>query len=152
MTEFFDTLRGYIKDEHAHELCCNLIAIANIWDDLVDHDRVVGETEINQAFWMLLVAIPENPFYQAYQYELRPLIKNIILKWQDSTIMERSGDEHDMHLAYGLRAGLLELINYIVLLLYGYKRATEIGVELRRLNDEKMEDFIKEFSQCQGQP
>lgn len=119
--------------------------IANLWDDLIDKDHPAEDERINRAFYLALVGLPTNPFYVEHAAVLVPLIENIILKWQDATALENGSDEHGWHLAYGLRAGLLELIGVMARLIGGYEWATFMGPKIRLLNEERLSDFLDEM-------
>ena len=125
--------------------CMDLTFIAHLWDDLFDNDRQRTPCEINAAFIASLVGIPSNPFYLEHILDLRPLMRNAILQWQDANVLEKSDQLHDKHLAFGLRASFLQIFNYCAYLTGGSDWVNQVGVEMRELYREPLEDFLQEM-------
>jgi hypothetical protein len=141
-----EKLRYFLgANEFAIRLCVDLIYIAHLWDDLIDKDVVRSDQEINDAFRIALVDIPQNPFYQIHQKTITPILLNIILRWQDSNVLEK-GEVHDKHLAYGHRAGISEIIGVCAYLVGGPSWAGQQGPDIRRMYEEKLEDFMEEMN------
>lgn len=138
----FPLLKG---DTHATSLCVDLMNICQVWDDLIDRDKEYTDNDINRVFQALLFTVPLNPFYDKHQDELRPIIMNAILKWFDSNKMEKEGKEEDLHMTYMLRAEIYSIFCYIAFLVGGLDHAKTVGVDIRRLYDEKLPEFIEEM-------
>lgn len=139
-----EKLNYFFKGElDAVRLCLDLLYVAHIWDDLIDKDRPRHDNEINTAFRIALFDIPSNQFYFQNQGALKTLILNGILQWQDSNILEK-GSEHDQHLAWMLRDGFLDIFSYCAYLIGGPEWVAQIGPDLRRVNEETIESYIKE--------
>lgn len=132
-------------DSLAVKFCMDLVYIAHLWDDLIDKDKERTDQEINDAFRLALIEIPANRFFLMNQSVLTPIMLNIILKWQDSNILEK-GSAHDKHMAYVHRAGITEIFNICAFLTGGVEWATEHGPDIRRLYDEKLETFMEEMN------
>ena len=140
-----DKLARLLKGNFAAvKLCLDLVFIAHVWDDLYDKDRERTGEDISNAFRIALVEIPENPFYIQNLSDLRPLMMNVILQWQDANVLEH-GNDHDKHMAYMLRAGIVQVISYCAYLIGGVEYAKEVGPDIRRLYEEGLQDFLKEF-------
>ena len=131
----------------AVRFCIDFVYICHLWDDLIDKDKERTVNEINDAFRAALVEIPGNVFYLANMHILRPIILNIILQWEDANVLETSS-EHDVQMAWMLRAGLIQLFNVCAYIIGGPDWARQVGPDIRRLYDEKLEDFMKEMK-CQ---
>lgn len=129
----------------ATRFCCDLMKIAQVWDDLIDRDDYEDD-DINHVFHILLFTLPLNPFYIQHQDELRPLIMNTILKWNDANKMESEKEDGDLHMAYMLRAEIYSIFCYVALLVGGSSYAKEVGVQIRRLYGETMKDYLKEMN------
>lgn len=132
-------------DTDAVRFLVDLTYVLHLWDDLVDRDNPRSEQEINQGFRIALVDIPRNPFYLRHLPDLRPLMMNVILQWQDANQMERKGNHHDLHMAYMLRAGMLQVFNYCAYLVGGPEWAEQVGPDMRRLYQEDLFDYMQEF-------
>lgn len=131
-------------DEYAMRFCIDFVYICHLWDDLIDKDNPRTDKDINDAFRVALVDIPANPFYLRHIQDLRPIILNIILKWQDANVLER-GSDHDKHMAYMHRAGMLELFNICAYLIGGPDWARKVGPDMRRIYEETLESFMEEM-------
>jgi len=134
-------------DPDAIEFFMTLWRITQTWDDLIDKDTECADQDINDAFRMALIELPVNRFYAINQHILTPLILNMILEWQDANVLEQDS-EHDRHMAWMLRAGILEIIPMCAYIIGGADWAREQGPEMRRIYQEKLEDFMKEMETC----
>jgi hypothetical protein len=125
----------------------DLLRVLHLWDDLYDQDKTLSPGEISSAFRLALVDIPRNPFYETFRQELVPLIMNVILQWQDANALETGPErtDHDLHMAYMLRAGYYQIVNYCAYLVGGPLWAESIGPRLRRLYGEKLEAYMEEM-------
>ena len=142
--EFIKKLDVFLKGNiEAIKFCHDLVAMIHIWDDLVDKDKEITDDDINNAFRVALVDIPLNPFYNRYREHLIPLIMNCILQWEDSNKMEK-GELQDKHQAFILKASVLQIISYCAFIIGGIEWSRKVGVDIRRMYEEKLEDIIKE--------
>jgi len=140
-----EKLMYYLKGNFAAvQFCMYVVFVAHLWDDLIDQDNVRSEADINNAFMIALVEIPSNPFYMANVNELRPIMRNTIMQWLDANKLER-GTDHDKHMAFMLRSSICQIFNYCAYLVGGPEWANEVGPHMRRLYEEPLEDFMKEF-------
>ena len=127
----------------AVELAMDIIYVIDLWDDLIDKDKVRTNHDINLAFKTLFHKLPTNPFYKANEAQLIPIIMNSILKWEDANILEKGSDD-DKNKAYMLQAGLYDLFSYIALLVGGYEWVAQIGPDIRRSYCEKLDKYKEE--------
>lgn len=128
--------------------CLEMYRIIQVWDDLVDGDVPAGEQSIDSAFMASLVTIPSNPFFQQYSVYLIPTVLNCILQWQDSNKLEKSGTDHDLHMAFVLRASYFQLVSMCAYIVGGPEWANGIGPSIRKLYSETLDDYMKEAKQC----
>lgn len=128
----------------AVRFCKDLITLVDLWDDLVDKDKEKTNDEINDVFRIALINIPLNPFYQKFQGHLIPLIMNCILQWEDANKMEKSVELSDKHQAFMLKASAIQIISYCAFIIGGMDWSREIGIKIRKLYNENLEDFMKE--------
>lgn len=121
-----------------------LATVSQIWDDLIDRDVSVSDTEINRAFQLLLVDLPRNVFYAKHFAELQPIVEQAILDWYDANQLER-GDEHDKMLSYVFRDSLTNILIRCALLVGGWDWAREVSCDIRRsVYDEPLAEYLKE--------
>ena len=135
---FLWALRG---DEPAVEFIELLGTISQVWDDLVDGDPAEAD-DINRAFRLALIAVPQNLFYQAYQHKLVPVMDAAILDWMTATALERRS-EQGAGLAYVLRDSLAGVVVYCAQLLGGTEWAMEVAPRVRlEIHDETFADYM----------
>lgn len=143
--ELPDKILHYMMGDKAAALfCLQLVNVAHLWDDLIDKDRKPSDKEINEAFQIMLLSIPSNPFYVEHREALQTLIQNAILQWKDANVLER-GSDHDKHMAYMLRASITQIFNYCAFLIGGQEWTDKIGPEMRRMYEEPLESFMEEM-------
>lgn len=119
-------------DADAEQFVRSIVQIAHVWDDLVDRDIPAPDDLIDKAFWLALVEIPANPFYQRNGPTLRALTANSIINWQIATRVERSGEEGGLEFAYILRSSFVDLLTQTALILGGPAHAVAVGERVRR--------------------
>lgn len=127
---------GYVGDSEAVEFLELVFDITDVWDDLVDKDREVTESQINNIFTKCLIRLPGNLFYRQHYAILASQLMLVINAWQDANELEK-GDEADRVYACGLRFLLVQLIATVVNLVKGPDAAREISVAAWRENTAK---------------
>ena len=127
--ETFEKLAMFLKgDVHAIKLCIDLLYLGHFIDDIIDKDVERTDAEINHAFLLAMGEIPMNPFYQAFQNQLAPMMMSATLLWLDSNKLERGGRD-DRLTAFCIRNALLNLIHFCMFLIGGVAWAREHGPE-----------------------
>jgi hypothetical protein len=108
-----------------------LFYVAQLWDDLVDQDKPRPEADINRAFWLLLVELPQNDFYRQFDRELRPVLREGIGCWMEATDLERETGPADLRQAlaraYTLRTMCNMLVTTCAYLVGGFEWMREVG-------------------------
>jgi hypothetical protein len=130
--------------QEALSFCISIWRVIQTWDDLVDGDETVSADDINDAFRITLVDIPCNPFYRANYTVLTPLLLQSFLNWRVATKMERSGDKHQISLAYGLRSGVLSLFVACAYLVGGDTLAKMVETDIHLLEAQTIDDYMEE--------
>jgi hypothetical protein len=117
--------------------------ISQVWDDLVDGESRPTD-DVNRAFWMALVGLEENRFYQCYRAELVPLMRSYINCWLDANTMER-GDHHQKTVAFVLRDMVGDIVCQCAYLLGGYEWMREVSPKIRSIIfDESLNAYLEE--------
>jgi hypothetical protein len=104
--------------------------LAHTWDDLVDKDKPISETEINNAFLICLVYMPANPFYQRIQAAVLPMWITVVSAYQTANSFERNKDEHGVEISHTLRYAAGNIVAYAVHVCVGQEKAAEIMPEV----------------------
>jgi hypothetical protein len=126
--QVIDRLAYYLKgDADALRFCVDIMFLGHLWDDLIDKDKERTPEEINRAFMSAFGTIPQNPFYQAFQEQLRGLVMSAILQWQDANILERTRNPDEMFAAYIARNGMAAIVHYCMFLVGGPEWCNEQG-------------------------
>ncbi len=109
-------------------------AVVELWDDLIDRDKSVADTDIHAAFYTALVTLPRNPFYQRNFSLLNPVFEAAIFDWHTANALEVKGGD-GLHMAYALRCGVQMLTVMAARIVGGTEWAKQVGVELREMGD-----------------
>ena len=134
-------------DQEAISFFQTLCRISQTWDDLIDQDKAVSPVEINRAFWMALVALPGNGFYQQHFRALHTLITGAIFDWWDSEELKRSAKKEHQAVAYTLRSAVSVLLGHIVYLSAGYEWHCKVSSLIRRyIYTDSLDEYIKSNS------
>ena len=104
--------------------------ICHLWDDLIDRDKERTPAQINLAFWMALVELPANRFYQDHWAQLHPVMVAAINDWHTANVLAME-DGHGLDIAFSLRCSILTVVTHCALLLGGPEWAREVGPQIR---------------------
>lgn len=123
----------------------SLVSLVHIWDDLIDKDKPVEDTDINKAFLIALVYMPANPFYQKIQHQVLPMWLASASAFEVATKFEKEKDEHGIEIAHNLRYAAGHVVAYMSILCLGYEQAQKFLPEIWKLIvDDRFEDYRKE--------
>ena len=130
----------------AVEFVVDSLLIAHTWDDLIDKDRAVLPGEINGAFYLALVKIPLNPFYQKHQERLALFVQRCIADWLIATKWEQNGTitQQQAEIAYITRSSYTQVITEVALICGGFDHAFDIQETVRlTMHDEGVGGYLK---------
>lgn len=113
----------------ALDFIVTLSSIAELWDDLVDGDKLPSRAEIDQIFIGALVVLPTNEFFNQNKSFFMPLILQAINAWRDSVELEKEGAKGRAY-ALTLRDTHLLMAPMIVMLLRGEDAARKVSLEM----------------------
>lgn len=117
--------------------------ICHVWDDLIDKDVPRTDDHINHAFWLAMIEIPRNKYYQRYQSEIHPVMAVAIQEWFAANKLE-AGDRKDI--AYTLRCSIVSLVHQAAEICGGYEWAVEIGDAIRlKAQSETLKEYLEDL-------
>ncbi|MCE3025719.1 hypothetical protein [Salinicola sp. DM10] len=123
--------------------CEALGRISQTLDDIVDGDTRVSAGDVIRSYWEALIELPENPFYRQNETYLRPLLASALQDWTDSTVLERTGQQHDATLAFVMRDQLAGVVVQCARLVGGYDWMREVGPVIRQyFHDERLHGYL----------
>lgn len=124
-------LYAFKGNQAAVDYVCMVSRVADVWDNLIDKDAEVSEKDINDAFWIMAVSIPTNPFYRAHIDDLLPVTATGIINWMTANGLEASDEQRGIEIAHVIRYSIADVAVLTALLCGGRDWAVEIGPELR---------------------
>lgn len=135
-------------NEAAADVCVKIINVLNVWDDLIDQDKVLNSEHINEAFRTALVDLPLNPFYQANQGIFVPLILNSYAQWVCANKMERQPeDSNDLIYSYVLRDTFVGILVNCAFIVGGPLWLGEVGPDIwRYCGRESFLDYVSDLN------
>jgi len=122
-------LEWFGGDQDAMAFLMHISNITELWDDLVDKDREIPESEINRAMMAALIYLPCNPFYTKHAAYLTPLMISSINSWQDANTLS-GGTRSQRALAYTLRNMDIQIIQAIIFITQGFDRLRELSPDI----------------------
>jgi hypothetical protein len=140
---FMEIIEKVCKGNKAAAEFLNAIwQISGVWDDLVDRDKPVANKDIDQAFWLALVGLPRNEFYQLNFNLLNPLLINSITNWKCANVFECTTDDYKLSIAFVLRSSYVDLLTMTALIIGGREWADEMVQEIRLYShSEKLDGY-----------
>ncbi len=111
-----------------------IVEVLHFWDDLIDDDRALSNTEINERMWQALVLLPRNRFYREHLNDLSPILAQAVLNWMTANTMENKvgGGGLDLPIAFIIRSSYVDLISQVALICGGFQWAQQITLAARR--------------------
>lgn len=146
-----EQLRTCLKgDEQAVQFLLQVREISHTWDDLIDRDKVVTQLQIHRAFWLALVGLKTNGFYQRFEAALLPVLETGIFNYVASVDLERQPG-HARHLAHTARYAVGDVALLMARLVGGVDWAMEQAPALKLLlQTDTFEDFDQEMEARYG--
>lgn len=134
---------GGNKDVQAIFHC--LAVLAHTWDDMVDKNVDLDAKDINQAFMIALVTLPQNPLYRAIQDDVAPLWSTVIMAYDAANSFEEKKDGHGIEIAHNLRYAGGHIIAYALKVAVGYEKALELMPNIwKQWVPERFDEYRKE--------
>lgn len=129
--EIADFLHVWLKDDaDAVNFCLSLLSICGVWDDLIDRDNEVAPESITNVFSIMLVSLPNNPFYTYYKNELQPFIEQGVYDWLAANELEK---DKKLTASYALRLSYAPVIKRAIYLKGGLDWATRGTAEFHTI-------------------
>lgn len=146
-----DQLRAcFQQDEDAVRLMLMLQEISHTWDDLIDKDKPVKEIQIHRAFWLSIVGLRLNPFYQRFETALLPILEAGMFNFIASVELER-WPGHPRQLAHTARYAVADVALVIARLIGGVDWAAQQAPKLKLLlQQDTFEAFNTEMEAKHG--
>src|SRR6266566_6688370 len=122
----------------------DLLFIAARWDDLIDKDQVLLDSDIHQLMEVTL-SLPCQPFYMQHFASLYPLLHNAIRNWKVSLELERNPlyhpnqDARELALinAFILRSSYIDVLGQCACILAGNTWAEHVTRAARLRNSQE---------------
>lgn len=143
-------LEWFNGDKNALLMYRYIADLAHIWDDLIDKDNPVNESDINYAFSIPLVILPSNPFYRSIQDQITPLWVSTIMAYRLANDLERDGKSHGIEISHGLRYAAGNIISYALTAIWGADGAAAYMKDVwLDIMPERFNDYLKEHEKCE---
>lgn len=113
-----------------------------LFDDIIDRDKVIPEEHAVRVLFMVLTELPFNRFFETYKPQLVPIIITGINAWLDANTLEK-GSDNDKVFAYVLRDWYVELLSFIIFTLRGPEYLRSVSMEIRHFftHHETLEEY-----------
>jgi len=123
-------LKWFGGDENAVNMYYTFVDLSHTWDDLVDKDKDVSESAVNNAFMACLVYLPANPFYRRIQDAIMPMWITVVSAYETGNKFERDKDPHGVEIAHTLRYAAGHILAYAIHVCVGPEKAREFLPEM----------------------
>ena len=122
-----------------------IVDLAHTWDDLIDKDKPVSDDEIDNAFLICLVYLPNNAFYRSIQDQILPMWITVVSAFQTANKFERDKDSHGIEISHGLRHAAGNIIAYAIHACVGPEKAKARIPEMwKDVMGERFDEYRKE--------
>jgi len=139
----YDELLILLEDKSAAEMCTLFFKISQLFDDIYDEGKL-EKTEVVELMYMTMVDLPQNGFYNTFQYRLQPLVESFILQWMSANNLEDKKEQ--LEKSYMLRAFLFQIFHFSAMVLKGRDFAIKNSDFFQKLYGETFNEYVKEFS------
>lgn len=138
-------LEWFGGNHHALAMFEAFVFLSHVWDDLVDKDKDVSESQINEAFMTALAYLPSNPFYRSIQEAILPMWMVVVSCYETANHYEREKDDHGIEISHGLRYAAGNIIAYAVIVCVGQEEAKKHLPEMWKIIfHERFDEYRKE--------
>lgn len=123
-----------------------LFKTSQVLDDLIDGDKAVNRDTLLATFWMMLVELPNNPFYSKHFSVLNPLVMSAMQDYVDSVALEGSENQRHRHVAFVLRDQLTSVVVQCANLVGGYAWMRRVSLPIRdHFHEDEFSDYEREL-------
>jgi hypothetical protein len=129
----------YKGDAHAARLSTGVLKAIHLWDDLIDRDKPVADSNINEVFLDLFCLVGPSPLWDA---DMSAHLLNVYTRWQAANVFESAKEEIDK--AWMLRAGCYDLFVMLAAKLHGVDWGVEVAPLVYKTYGETLEQFTQE--------
>lgn len=141
-----------LGNEHAFSFMLALARCSHIYDDLIDRDKPVSDSDIHELMWLTMFAIPTNPFFAAHADRLRPCILTGLLNWHAATEIERNGTVEELRLAHAMRYSLADVLLMVLEIVGGHAYAMQNARRARLMQqNDTWAHYLEEHSHTEQQ-
>jgi len=120
-----------LGNQDAIRLVLDMGQLIETWDDLIDKDKPISDSDINDSFYAATVSLPLNPFYAQHAPLIASQMIVSINSWQDANALETSDNEKMRMLAFHIRNYTTEILNICVFLVGGMAHLRNTSMEIR---------------------
>ncbi|RDE25126.1 hypothetical protein DV711_06100 [Motiliproteus coralliicola] len=122
------------NDSAAAQFLSHFFEVMQGMDDFADNDQFTGEVGERERLaarmiGVMLIEIPENPFYRANEGALRPVFAVLLHQWSLANKLARSNRQQDLVFAYVLRTISIQIATVVAHLTGGFDHANRVTEE-----------------------
>lgn len=103
-----------------------------MWDDLVDGDKVVTPQDVDRVLVGVFVGLATNPFWQQARQFIEPIVIVAINSWMDANTFANSKDEKLRQLAFHIRNYSTEVAMACAFVAGGWEHLRKVSSEMRQ--------------------
>lgn len=123
--------KWFLGNEQAIRFINGLFYCVEVWDDLIDKDVPVTDTQINEVFTELMFFLPCNDWFIDHRNYYLPLIMMAINGFHDANAMVSSEQKHLRNLAFHIRNLGIEIHIATAFLIGGRDHMRAVSREIR---------------------
>lgn len=120
-----------LGDPYAAHCLAWLVSIAHLWDDLIDKDKSVTDSDINKVFMVLLTELPKNPWWLTNSQQMIPVIQMAVTNWHLATATERGKNNLPYEFSFICRSTYADLFAMTAMICGGEAHALDIAQKVR---------------------
>lgn len=142
-------LEWFNGDASAVEFLLLISEITETWDDLIDRDCPVSDTQINAAFMKAMLVLPVHPFYMRHRAYLWPLMNQAVNSWLDANELVKQGDDGRRY-AFVVRNMDIQIAQAIAYLTGGWDHMRHVSAEMWTYFGVKQDDYDDWVAEAQS--
>ena len=97
--------------------------LVDVWDNMIDKDKLVSDDEINDCFLTCLFRLPLNPVYSKIQQHVAPMWLGVVSAYEAANKLEKTKDEHCLAISHILRYSIGNIIAYMMMYCVGIEES-----------------------------
>lgn len=139
-----ELLRLCNGNQDAVRLIEGLWLLSRLYDQVIDREFHLSDSEVHSAMAFAMVGLPNNPVWKSNP-ALQQSLMDAIVQWRAANALEKRGDPDALIAAFSMRCSPFNVMAAVVMTVAGMDAAVEAAALLHgQTGDDSLAEYIAE--------